>query len=215
MGAKTWMLAYCTGTPRDILKNQPKLDRDATVAAARKLFPSHVLTAMPDTNLCFTCPSDDEIIVGSFPGLVIVAATEFGIDAPSKLASGFVEAMPGHAVYLHAMHSVVDWFAFAIWRDNQLQRSLSVSPDNGIIEDVGSREPFEEPFWAGQHPAIDPDDDPDDYPLKFHPLELGEAALLALFGYQIEGAGPQEVRPEAIPLMRFKRKKRSWWHLFS
>ncbi|WP_439145646.1 DUF6928 family protein [Streptomyces canus] len=32
------------------------------------------------------------------------------------------------------MHSVVGWFAFAAWGDGRLLRSLSLSPDSGIIE---------------------------------------------------------------------------------
>jgi hypothetical protein len=49
------------------------------------------------------------------------------------------------------------------------------------------------------------------YPLPFHPLELGEAALAEFFGYQLEGDDVRAVLdPECIPLMRFKRA-RSWW----
>ncbi len=80
------------------------------------------------------------------------------------------------------MHSVVDWFAFARRNSGQLVRSLSLSPDSGIMEDIGQRFSFEEPFWSGQ-----PDDSEDDYPFPFHPLELGEAALKEWFGYQLEG----------------------------
>jgi hypothetical protein len=36
------------------------------------------------------------------------------------------------------MHSVVDWFAYAVWIDGQLRRSLSLSPDSGIMEIVGT-----------------------------------------------------------------------------
>ena len=34
---------------------------------------------------------------------------------------------------------------------------------------------------------LDPEEDPASYPFPFHPLELGEAALQAMFGYQLEG----------------------------
>ena len=107
------------------------------------------------------------------------------------------------------MHSVVDWFAYAIWKDGKLQRSLSLSPDSGVLEDIGPRLPFEEPYWAGDHPALDPEEEESAYPFAFHPLELGEAALLELVGYQLEGVDGR-VEPEEIPLMRFKRSK-SWW----
>jgi hypothetical protein len=84
------------------------------------------------------------------------------------------------------MHSVVDWFAFAKWMNGKLVRSLSLSPDDGILEDMGQRLAFEEPFWSGKNPVTNDDGD-DECPLPFHPLELGEAALREFLGYQLEG----------------------------
>jgi hypothetical protein len=93
-------------------------------------------------------------------------------------------------VYLHAMHSVVDWFAYAIWTgDGELWRSLSVSPDHGIIENLGVPLAFEAPYWAGElAPEVDDDDDEEPYPLPFHPLELAEDALRSQFGFNYEGS---------------------------
>lgn len=142
--------------------------------------------------------------------MVVVAAKEFGGDYPSKLPPHFLGAYSAKNVYLHAMHSVVDWFAFAHWAHGSLVRSLSVSPDSGILEDIGTHLPFEEPFWSGERPAVDPEEEPDGYPLPFHPLELGEQALLSLFGYQLEGAATGLFDPENVPLMRFRRA-RPWW----
>ncbi len=211
MGAKTWMLIGSDGSAKEILRSKPELDRAATAALAKKLFPSEKLEPLSDGTLSFTCPPDNELAIGCYPGLSIVAAKEFGIDRPSKLPAHFLESSPGHTIYLHAMHSVVDWFAYAIWEDGKLQRSLSLSPDSGVIEDLGNRLPFEESYWSGEHPAVDPEDEEPAYPLTFHPLELGEAALLELFGYQLEGlVDPSQLDPEEIPLARYKRSK-SWW----
>jgi uncharacterized protein DUF6928 len=211
MGAKTWMLAYVNGKAAEVLKSNPQLDREATSALAKKLFPSEKLKLLDDGDLSFTCPPDDELVVGCFPGLSIIAAKEFGIDYPSKLSSSFLDAAAGSTVYLHAMHSVVDWFAYAIWANGKLERSLSLSPDSGILEDIGARLAFEEPYWSGEHPVFDPEDEESDYPFPFHPLELGEAALLELFGYQLEGVvDPNNLEPERIKLARFKRS-RAWW----
>jgi hypothetical protein len=209
MGAKTWMLVSSDRNPAEILTSRPELDRSATAALARALFPSDRLKPLDDGSLLDTSPPDDELVIGCFADLAIVAAKEFGPDYPSQLAPSFVAAAPGRSVHLHAMHSVVDWFAFAIWKDGQLRRSLSLAPDSGILEDIGERLPFEEPYWAGDHPAVDPDEEDAEYPFVFHPLELGEAALRELFGYQLEGM-PTGLDPEEIPLMRFKRS-RSWW----
>jgi len=135
------------------------------------VFPLDTLEPLSDDTLSNTSPPGNELAIASFPGLSIVAAREFGIDRPSTLPPSLVQFGVGRSTCLHAMHSVVDWFAYAIWKDGVLHRLLSVSPD-------------------------------------VHPLELGEAALLELFGFQLEGT-TSHFEPEDIPLMRFKRS-RSW-----
>jgi hypothetical protein len=208
MGAKTWMIVYADANARDALRASPQLNRDATLNLATALFPKDKLSPLDDGDLCNTCPPDDEICIGCFPGVSVVGAKEFGIDYPSKLSASLIAAGGQGIVTMHAMHSVVDWFAFAQWKHGQLVRSLSLSPDSGILEDIGQRLAFEEPYWSGQHPAVD--DEEDDYPFPFHPLELGEAALAALFGYQLEGTVDSTLlEPESITLARYRRT-RSW-----
>lgn len=211
MGAKTWMLVYSEGSPLVSLSAQPKLDHEATVGLANSLFPGEKLQLIGESDLSYTCPPDDEIFIGKFAGLAVVAAKEFGIDYPSNLPERFLKESLGANVYLHAMHSVVDWFAYGHWVDGKLVRSLSLSPDSGILEDIGKRYPFEEPFWLGNHSAVDPEEEEDAYPFPFHPLELAEATLRALFGYQLEGFVDNTLlEPESISLLRFKRL-RPWW----
>jgi hypothetical protein len=213
VGAKTWMLVYANGKVGEVLNAGPQLDRSATLELATRLFPSDKLEPIGDGCLSYTCPPDDELHVGCFPGVSVLAAKEFGIDHPSRLSERFISYGSSGTIYLHAMHSAVDWFAFAKWNNGQLVRSLSLSPESGIVEDIGQRLPFEEPFWSGQHPATD-DDEEEEYPLPFHPLELGEAALNEFFGYQLEGSiGGALVRPESVPLVKYKRA-RSWWRLW-
>jgi hypothetical protein len=209
VGAKTWMLVYANGNVGEVLSGGPQLDRDATLQLARSLFPKDKLEPIGNGDLSYTCPPDDELHIGCFPGISILAAREFGIDYPSKLPVPFIAAGGSGRVYLHAMHSVVDWFAYAQWINGELVRSLSLSPDSGILEDIGQRLHFEEPFWSGQHPATD--DGEDDYPFPFHPLELGEAALKEFFGYQLEGfIDPALLEPESIPLLKYKRSRSRW-----
>lgn len=206
MGAKTWMLLYSEGNAAEILKSNPVLDRSATVELVKRLFGATVSPLKEDVDLSYTCPFDKEVIAGRFPGLTVLAADEFCIDNPSHLDPKFIDAFSSGTLYLHAMHSVVDFFGFAVWKNGILQRSLSLSPDSGVLDDIGPRLPFEMPFWAGEHPAIDPDDEDDSYPFVFHPLELGEAALKEFFGYQLEGMiDPSLIEPMDIPLMVFKR----------
>ena len=108
---------------------------------------------------------------------------------------------------MHGMHSVVDWLCFAVWEDGELVRSLSLSPDSGIMENIGQPYAFELPFWAGEHPVTPvpgwPDQGP--YPLPFHPLVLGEQALRALFGFVIEGMPePADIDAEAVAMRGFR-----------
>ncbi|GAA3029978.1 hypothetical protein GCM10020229_46730 [Kitasatospora albolonga] len=132
------------------------------------------------------------------------------LDRPSQLPAELVAASAGRRLVLHAMHSVVDWLAFAVWEDGRLVRSLGLSPDGGIIEDIGERLSFEHPFWAGEHPVerLRIADAPERaYPLTFHPLELGEEALRALCGFVMEGRPePGDLDPDDIHLHGFRRQ---------
>jgi hypothetical protein len=209
LGAKTWMLVYANGKVGEALRGGSRLDRHATLELARQLFPKDKLKPIGHGDLSYTCPPDDELHIGCFPGVSILAAKEFGIDYPSKLPGRFIAAGGSGTVHLHAMHSVVDWFACAQWMKGKLVRSLSLSADSGILEDIGHRLHFEEPFWSAQPPATD--DSEDSYPLPFHPLELGEAALKEFFGYQLEGfTDPALLQPESIPLVIYKRSRSRW-----
>jgi hypothetical protein len=211
MGAKTWMLVYSSGNVSELLRGTPILDRPASLALAKKLFPEHSLNPQDDVDLSFTCPRGKSLFIACYPGVTIIAAKEFAIDYPSQIPTKFLDPKLGNTLYFHAMHSVVDWFAYAIWKEGKLLRSLSLSPDSGVLEDLGPRLSFEEPYWNGQHPALDPEEDASAYPLVFHPLDLGEAALLEFFGYQLEGEiDPTQIEPSQIPLMCFKRSK-TWW----
>ncbi|WP_233151919.1 hypothetical protein [Pelomonas sp. KK5] len=205
------MVVIADGDAREILASRPTIDREETRKVASILFPKERLEPQDDSCLTWTSPPDDQIHIGCFPGLTIVAAKEFAIDNPSRIPTRFLDFAGTRAVHVHAMHSVVDWFAFAVWRNGKLERSLSLSPDSGIVEDIGQRLSFEVPYWEGSHPAIDPADMEDgepDYPFPFHPLELGEAALAEFFGYQLEGYVDQfPVDSESIPLLQYKRKK--------
>jgi hypothetical protein len=210
MGAKTWMLVYSDDDIRQILFGQPTLDRTKTEQFVKSAFPKHKLASIEDSTLAYTCPRRNVLIAGCYLGVTFLAAEEFGIDYPSKLDPRFIGLIGSKNTYLFAMHSVVDFFAFAIWETGVLKRSLSASPDSGIMEDIGEKLPFEVPFWNGKHPAVDPEEEGEEseYPLKFHPLDFGEATLSNLVGFSMEGPLPTDVvDADQFPLMSFSRKK--------
>src|SRR5262245_53694080 len=108
MGAKTWMLVYADTDAREALKAIPPLDREATLRLANTLFPDEKLISVGDGNLAYTNPPDNEVHIGAFAGVSIVAAREFAIDYPAKLPERFLAAGACRTIYLHAMHSFVD-----------------------------------------------------------------------------------------------------------
>jgi hypothetical protein len=134
LGAKTSLLVFAERNAREALASAPTLDRVKTLQLARNLFPGEKLKPADDITLIDAYTPDNELAVGCFPGVSVVSAKEFGIDRPSTLLRRYIEACGRGTVTLHAMHSVVDWFAFACWTDGKLVRSLSLSPEFGIIE---------------------------------------------------------------------------------
>lgn len=190
MGAKDWMLLYAAGEVAPVLRWAPALDREATRALVTGLYPVHRITEIADGTLAYDAnPSAGHVYAACVPGLTVVCTDEItGLGRPSQLDERFLEAANGRTVYLHAMHSVTDWFAYAVWAEGAtLVRSLDVSPGAGIVENVGTPLPFEAPYWAGKHPVDTDDEDEEPYPLPFHPLEMAEDALRHLFGFNSEG----------------------------
>ncbi|MFC1410839.1 hypothetical protein ACEZCY_16025 [Streptacidiphilus sp. N1-12] len=210
MGAKTALLAYMDAEGPSALRPTVAADRERTEALVRRLYPGWEIA---DAAACelgeATYPPEGTAYVGSFPGMDIVCDRHWMGDFPTRLAQYLIDASAGRRMVVHWMHSVVDFFAFAVWEDGRLVRSLSLSPDNGIVEDIGERFPFEAPYWAGEHPVKRipgwPVQGP--YPLPFHPLELGEEALRTFFGFVLEGRPvPADIDASAVELRGFRLK---------
>lgn len=205
VGAKTSFIGICDGDASRVLRSRPALDRGAAKRLAERLAGRALESVGEGTLAEGTYPRDGMVFAAAFPGLDLFCEESLAIDRPSQLPARYTR-VPNRRVILHAMHSVVDWFAFAVWDGGTLVRALSVSPDNGVIEEVGARLPFELPHWAGEHP-VDEEDDEDAYPLPFHPLELGEEALNAFFGFRLEGV-PTDINPFEVPLAGFRSAQR-------
>ena len=58
MGAKTWMLVGCDGSPKDIFTNSPVLDREGARELARRMFPRGAFTDVGDGDLSSTNPPE-------------------------------------------------------------------------------------------------------------------------------------------------------------
>jgi hypothetical protein len=184
MGWKTAILMACDGDPAQCLRNPGTLAPAATADLVNQAYPRW--TATPTEGKCLedaVYPPRGIAYAGSFTAADIVCDQELMRDYPSRLPQHLVGLSAGRTLVLHTMHSVVDFFAYAIWVDGTLVRSLSMAlggPRPGILENIGTPQPFEQPYWAGKH-AIG-----DGYPLPFYPLDLAEPpAMRALFGFSL------------------------------
>jgi hypothetical protein len=168
VGAKTALLVYTEQHPSELLRQAPELDRDAASALVAATHPGWTGIATSTESLpdC-VCPPDGVVYAGSFPGIDVLCDQQVMVDRPSSQLAARLLA-PGAR------------------RRTILQRSLSLAPSEGIMEDIGPPLPFEAPFWAGEHPVVPTRGRPA-YSLPFHPLALGEAALRDLLGFAIEG----------------------------
>ncbi len=183
MGAKTALLAYATADPVESLRQARELDPAATSALVAATYPGWTGTASSSGTLFDDCyPEEGTVYAGSFPGIDLLCDRDVMDYLPSDFPSRYLDVAAGRRVILHAMHSVSDMFVYAIWENVTLVRSLAMTWDDGIVENIGAPRPFEAPYWAGDHPVSGRSS------LPFNPLDLGaDAALRALFGFIIEG----------------------------
>lgn len=204
MGAKTWIIVTCDSSPRKLFAAKPALDRVATKALADRLYTKPKLRHREDVDLRWRLyPRGPSIVMGVFPSLTLVATREIDIDNPSQLPEA-LRTHSGHEwAYLYALGGDSNWFAYAIWRRGELIRSLSLSWGRGILEDLGTRQPFELPFWAGKE--IDPEDLIENAPYPFDSYDLSERALGTLFGFDYfhDDHDPSLIDPRSITLMGF------------
>jgi hypothetical protein len=208
MGAKTALLAFTVGDLRPALLGATRCDRAEAEALVHRVHPGYRVTPIDDGTLFdSTYPPDDTTFATVLAGAELLCDSRLVLDRPSELPEHLREAGAGRRIVMHGMHSVVDWLCFAVWEDGALVRSLSLAPGSGILENVGKPYEFELPYWAGDHPVEPvpgwPDQGP--YPLPFHPLDLGEEALRALFGFVLEGyPDPDDLEAERVDLHGFR-----------
>src|SRR5690349_9411716 len=109
MGAKDWMLFYAEGEVRPVLQAPPAIDRTATRALVERLYPGASIVDADDGTLYNANPPDGLVYAACRPGLTVVCTGDAALDLPSRLGERFRAEARGRTLYLHAMHSVVDW----------------------------------------------------------------------------------------------------------
>ncbi|MFD7812067.1 DUF6928 family protein [Streptomyces sp. NPDC059785] len=201
MGAKSAVPACADGAVGGLLADAAEADRERTAALVGRTRPGRRCEEDGEEPWFLADavhPPEGTVCALSVPGLDLVCDRDVMIGRPSRLPAHLVAAGRGRRLCLHAMHSGGDRPAFALWEDGRLVRSLSLSPDEGVIEDIGDRLPFERAYWDGRHPVRPDAPDAEPYALPFHPLDLKERALLEFFGFHLEGCAGGEDVPEPV-----------------
>lgn len=197
MAANTALLVYADAGPIDVLRSYPVLDKPATRGLVERLFPGAVVEEAGDVLLVDALdPPADIAYVGCFNNLDVVCGWSVVADRPSQLSEEVRHASERRAVQLVAMHGDADWCMYGAWEHGELTRAFSACPDPGVMEDIGDRLPFEEPFLSAGA---------DGAGLGFDPDELGKAALRHFFGFSLDGdGGIDDVDPELIPMVGYR-----------
>jgi uncharacterized protein DUF6928 len=187
VGAKTALFAFTESDLPAVLRRATKDDATrpdpaAVEAMVRAVHPGYDVIPVRDGFLGdLVFPSETAVYATVLPGAALFCSQRLVSRLPSELPVHLVNLAAGRRVLLHTMQSTVDALTFGVWQDGRVIRSLALSPRDGIVEDIGEPFAFEAPFWGGGRPAGE------GYPLPFHPLDLGEEALRALFGFVREG----------------------------
>jgi hypothetical protein len=209
MGAKTALLAFCDGDIRPALLGAARSERTEVEALVRQIYPGYLVRSADDGTLWDNLdPPRNMTYATVLAGAELFCDGRLMLDRPSKLPEHLRNAGGGRRIIMHGMHSAVDWLGFAVWEDRRLVRSLSLAREVGIQENIGEPYDFELPYWAGEHSADLPGEEP--YPLPFDPLDLGEEALRALFGFVVEDhPHPDDIDAEAVHLYGFRATRPS------
>ncbi|WP_405059320.1 hypothetical protein OG474_42260 [Kribbella sp. NBC_01505] len=201
MGSKAGVIMFAERDPREVFQGDLTIDQ----AQSQRLAEGVLGAAAEEVEILpldlAIWPNPGIVGAASFEGLELVSSLGFARSRPSELTEVVSRLSAGRDAYGVFMQSTDDSMGIATWKDGQLLRALSMSPDAGVIEDIGERLPFEDPFWAGEHPLTHAPD----YPLPFHPSDLGNEALKAFFGFILEGSLDDTVfDPEDVEIPVFK-----------
>lgn len=182
MGFSGIFFAISDKAPREDVWSQPESGRARAEEVMQQLFGDRYEYSK-ESDVYSATLSGDRLWVGNWGNTTIVAG-DYGDSAPP------LELPEGFGTWELMLQSSVDAFGFVVKGGPWGDRELEMDPDNGTNFQetmTGKPLPFEEPYFRGEHSMYDEDEAPEDqYPLPFHPLDLGNAAMLWSFGIEAE-----------------------------
>lgn len=183
------------------------LTNDVTAAGrlASAIFGDSVLLPVVDTDLASAMVTHDSHVYAGFYGsLSVVSCSLFATQRPADLTRTVAGISSSAAATLLYTDPETGTGTFARWANGELRRSFSATPVD-LFDDQGLPEPFERPFWAGEHPLrYAPGTAPDPLALPFHPQQMAEDANRAWLGFRFtHPLAPADADPARIPVTGF------------
>lgn len=156
---------------RRVLAAEPKADRGFGRKYLSQLRPDWPVTPIGDFPLNrSTSVGRGEFYIAAFPGVTVVQTLLDGVQEISSVDAHLHASIPAHTIFAFGRNEKAGYGGYACWQDGKLTRAFS-AVHNGVLEDKGLPEPFEGPFWAGEHST-----DRGGISLPFDPVELVDAA---------------------------------------
>jgi len=208
MGARVSVFALSTGWPRDDLSGGAFGGAAAALAAADELFPGRIGAALGTSTLEQQLYPRHSLWLATAGTTVLVSSARL-----SDAVHLALRAARGRRDSYVMMHSVSDSVVFSTSSgddDDPLARRVELHGEMDLEEAeafaFGPELPCEHPFWAGERfVGFGPGDRPEPEELPFHPLDLGEEVLRALFGFTDEGDRlPGDLDPEDVVMYGFR-----------
>lgn len=182
MGMKAQLVSVSPGLPRDDLVVHPIGSVEASRRAAESVLPGMVGDRVADGSLADDCYPRSRVYAGTFGDTWIVAS-----DHDSLLQWQPISADHGRNAFRVFMHSVVSMAGFTYWGKDGSFREFMGSWEDGAPVNGGDNLPFEESYWAGEQDEYGEAQELHGSDMPFNPMDLGEEALRAFFGFVGEG----------------------------
>ena len=178
---------FVTATdPAAVIASEPRSDRGFGRKYLAQLNPAWPITPIGQFALNPSLPaSTDEYYIAGYPGVTLVQTVMEDVHRLSELEPRLLTSLPAGDIYVFASDPETDFGGIAHFRNGEVVRSLCARRDR-LYEDIGLPDPFELPFWAGDHD----DGNGTGIDLPFHPVDLIPAAQRAWLGFDLAADGP-------------------------
>ncbi|MBI8999904.1 hypothetical protein M0E87_06235 [Corynebacterium sp. CCM 9185] len=185
-GAVVTIWFVTAADPAAVIASEPRSDRGFGRKYLAQLNPAWPITPIGQFALNRSVPaSAGEYYIAGYPGITLVQTVIEDAHRLSELDPRLLTSLPANDVYVFATDTGTDFGGIAHFREGEVIRSLCARRDR-LYEDIGLPDPFELPFWAGDHD----DGSGTGIDLPFHPVDLVPAAQRAWLGFDIAVDGP-------------------------